>query len=75
MNSTELVAYLFDNRRRKILNWAGIEKLAGLGKGRIKTVCLYKIGDFRENEIKSLNEVLSSLKIKSEKKLIPNLEL
>jgi hypothetical protein len=62
MNSVELVAYLLDERRRRILNWRGIENLAQIGKGRIKNVCLYKKGSFRENEIQALNEVLSFLK-------------
>lgn len=62
MTNADLVAYLLDERRRRILNWRGIENLAGIGKGRIKNVCLYKKGEFRENEIQALNEVLSLLK-------------
>jgi hypothetical protein len=62
LNNSDLVAYLLDERRRRILNWRGIENLAGLGKGRIKNVCLYKKGEFRTSEIEALNEVLASLK-------------
>lgn len=62
LNSSELVAYLLEERRRRILNWRGIENLAGISKGRIKNVCLYKKSQFRENEIEALNEVLASLK-------------
>lgn len=62
LNSPELVAYLLDERRRRILNWRGIENLTGIGKGRIKNVCLYKKGEFREHEIKALNEVIQFLK-------------
>lgn len=61
-SSQGLVAYLLDERRRRILSWRGIENLAGIGKGRIKNVCLYQKGEFRENEIEALNAVLSFLK-------------
>jgi hypothetical protein len=62
LNSLELVAYLLDERRRRVLNWRGIENLAGLGKGRIKNVCLYQKGEFRDSEIEALNAVLALLK-------------
>lgn len=62
LNSPELVAYLLDERRRRILNWRGIENVAGINKGRIKNVCLYQKGQFRDTEIEALNAVLAFLK-------------
>jgi hypothetical protein len=62
LNSAELVTYLLDERRRRIFNWRAIENLAGIGNGRIKNVCLYDKGQFREAEIEALNVVLSFLK-------------
>lgn len=65
MTNPEIIAYLLDADRRKLLNWRGIEKSCGITYGRIKNVCLYKKGSFRPDEIDKLNVAIQKLQIES----------
>lgn len=70
MTNEEIIAYLTHESRRTFINWTGIEnkyfvddKGNCIGKGRIKNVCLFKKGKFRNDEIEKLSKAIQDLQV------------
>lgn len=62
LDAQKLKEYLLLEKRKKILNWNGIETQYGIDKGRIKN-CLYHPDKyhFRLDEIQKLNFLIKDL--------------
>lgn len=61
MNAQELKNFLIRPDMREALNWKGLERITGINPLRIKSVCIGRGGNFRDDEVQKLNSFFLKL--------------